>query len=138
LPGPPGRRGLAPTLTLAGSDRRVLKLLDNGAPLRSLTKGKGPLTGLGGRPQTALLAGIPLVSRWRHSAGCHQLDLQDDSGDQLEDWMEASSEPTSQAKALSCDPQCKGMNHYLDDDNGDSSQVPRPLDVLLHLPVLVW
>ena len=45
----------------------MLKLLDNGVPVRSLVKGKGPLAGLG---------------------GCHQLDIEEDSGDQLEERME--------------------------------------------------
>jgi len=58
---------------------RVLKLLDNRL---SLKRFEGPLAGL---------------------EGVHQLDLDNDSGDFLEDWMEQ-------------------QGHYLDDDNGDSSQ----------------
>jgi len=64
----------APSKTL-----RVLKLLDN--PVK-LTAGAGPLAGLG---------------------DVKQLDISDDSGDFLEDWMEQ-----------------KG--HYIDDNNGDESQ----------------
>jgi len=58
---------------------RVVKLLDNSL---KLTKGVGPLVGLD---------------------GVRQLDLDDDSGDRLEDWME-------------------NEGHYLDDLNGDESK----------------